>query len=133
MNLLARNTDYAVRAMLYMVGKTPERVSTTELDEALGLPRPFMRKTLQTLQKAGYLASIKGKNGGFTLALSPEKIRLVDLMALFQGTVSMGECLFRKKVCGCAGSCPLRKELKQAEVLAVGHLRTVTLASLAKG
>ncbi len=130
MNLLTRNTDYAVRALIYMAGKAPERVSTADLLRDLRLPRPFMRKTLQTLQKAGYLDSVKGKNGGFSFLISPEKIVLNDLIVLFQGPVSMGDCLFRKKVCSCMRTCPLRKEIKTIESLALGHLRSVTVASL---
>ncbi|MEI6437876.1 MAG: Rrf2 family transcriptional regulator [Candidatus Omnitrophota bacterium] len=133
MNLLTRNTDYAVRALIYMAEKSPRRVSATDLERDLALPRPFMRKTMQTLQKAGYLSSIKGKNGGFVLALSTSKIRLADLIALFQGAVSMGECLFKKKICECARTCPLRHEIKQIETMAIAHLRGVTVASLMKG
>lgn len=130
MNLLTRNTDYAVRALIFMAGKAPARVSTTDLLRDLKLPRPFMRKTLQTLQKAGYLDSTKGKNGGFSLLLRPEKIALIDLITLFQGPMSMGDCLFRKKVCVCVPTCPLRKEIKVIENMALVHLRSVTIASL---
>ena len=130
MNLLTRNTDYAVRALIFMAGKAPERVSTADLLKDLKLPRPFMRKTLQALQKAGYLDSVKGKNGGFSLVVPPEKIVLSDLITLFQGPVSMGDCLFRKKVCVCVRTCPLRKEIKTIETMALGHLRSVTVASL---
>ena len=133
MNLLMRNTDYAVRALIHMAGRHPERVSTADLDRSLQLPRPFMRKTLQMLQKAGYLVSVKGKNGGFFLALPAEKIRLVDLMALFQGPLSMGDCLFKKKLCTCTRTCPLRREIKGIEEMALVRLSKVTVASLMKG
>ncbi len=129
---MTRNTDYAVRALIHMAGKAPERVSARDLERDLELPRPFMRKTLQALQKSGYLASAKGKNGGFTLVLPVEKIRLADLIALFQGPVSMGDCLFRKKLCECVKTCPLRREIKQIEAMALAHLRGVTIASLMK-
>ncbi len=130
MNLLTRNTDYAVRALIYMSGKHPGRVSTADLDRDLHLPRPFMRKILQMLQKAGYLASVKGKNGGFTLAKAPARIRLTELITLFQGPVSMGDCLFRKKLCDCANGCPLRREIKGIEAMALARLKAVTLATL---
>lgn len=132
MHLLTRNTDYAVRALIYMAGKDPELVSTADLDRNLKLPRPFMRKTLQTLQKAGYLSSVKGKNGGFSLAKSPAKMQLTDLITLFQGPVSMGDCLFKKKLCDCINSCPLRHEIKAIERLALERLKSVTVGSLMK-
>jgi Rrf2 family protein len=131
-NLLTRNTDYAVRALIYMAGKDPARVSTADLDRDLHLPRPFMRTILQELQKAGYLLSVKGRNGGFTLAKPPEKIPLTGLIALFQGPVSMGDCLFKEKLCDCAHSCPLRHEIKAIEAMASARLKAVTISSLMK-
>jgi len=133
MNILSRSTDYAVRALVYMAGKAPEKVSSADLDRNLRLPRPFMRRILQTLQKAGYLISTKGRNGGFLLAMPTNKICLVDLVTVFQGAVTMGDCLFRKKVCAHVGDCPLRREIKLIESMVLAHLRGVTVASLIQG
>ncbi|NTV28961.1 MAG: Rrf2 family transcriptional regulator [Candidatus Omnitrophica bacterium] len=133
MNLLARSTDYAVRALLYMAQDEDRIVSTADLDRALGLPRPFMRKTLQMLQKAGYLSSVKGVGGGFRLDKEPQKIRLLDLMTIFQGEISLGDCLFKKKLCSSVRTCPLRKEIGKMETLLLEQLSKVTLADLARG
>ena len=130
MNLLARTTDYAVRALIYMAGRKPQRVSTLDLQRDLGLPRPFMRVILQALQKAGYLVSLKGQNGGFLLNVPPGKIALIDLMSLFQGPVSLGDCLFKKKICQCAQACPLRREIKTIEAMALARLRRVSITTL---
>ena len=130
MNLLARKTDYAVRALIYMAGRKPQRVSTLDLQRDLGLPRPFMRVILQALQKAGYLVSLKGQNGGFLLNVPPGKIALIDLMSLFQGPVSLGDCLFKKKICQCAQACPLRREIKTIEAMALARLRRVSITTL---
>jgi Rrf2 family cysteine metabolism transcriptional repressor len=132
MNLLTRSTDYAIRAMIYMAGDEDRTISTADLDRDLGLPRPFMRKTLQVLQRAGYLSSVKGNKGGFRLEASPEKVRLIDLMTIFQGRISLGDCLFKKKLCDCVKTCPLRKEIKSLERDVLGRLKRVTLADLIK-
>ena len=132
MNLITRHTDYAVRALLYMAQHQGQLVSTADLDRDLRLPRPFMRKTLQLLQKEGYLLSVKGHNGGFRLKLSPEKIRLIDLMRIFQGEISLSDCLFKKKLCQCVASCPLRRVVKSMESDLLRKLKTVTIAHLMK-
>ncbi len=133
MHLLARSTDYAVRALVYMALDEDKIVSTADLGRDLGLPRPFMRKTLQMLQKAGYLSSIKGVGGGFRLEKDPKQIRLIDLMTIFQGHISLGDCLFKKKLCSDIKTCPLRKQIKGMESLLLDQLRKVTLADLAAG
>jgi Rrf2 family protein len=132
MNLLSRHTDYAVRALLYMADEGRGLVSTADLDRALHLPRPFMRKTLQILQRSGYLDSVKGNGGGFRLKVKPGKIRLIELMRVFQGDISLGECLFKKKICHCVHTCPLRREVKAMEKMLLARLEAITLADLLK-
>jgi Rrf2 family protein len=132
MNLLARNTDYAVRAILYMARQKDVLVSTADLDRDLNLPRPFMRKTLQILQKEGYLTSVKGNKGGFKLKRKPSSIFLIDLMRIFQGEISLSDCLFKKKLCECVVSCPLRRVVKAMESDLLKKLKAVTIADLMK-
>ena len=132
MNLLTRNTDYAVRAILYMARHPEALVSTADLDRDLKLPRPFMRKTLQALQKAGYLTSVKGYKGGFRLQRKPARIYLIDLMRVFQGEISLGDCLFKKKICACVAVCPLRRQVKSMEQDLLRKLKRVTIADLMK-
>jgi Rrf2 family transcriptional regulator, cysteine metabolism repressor len=132
MNLLSRSTDYAIRALIYMAGDEDRTISTADLDRDLGLPRPFMRKTLQALQRSGYLSSVKGNKGGFRLETAPEKVRLIDLMTIFQGPISLGDCLFKKKLCSCVRTCPLRREIKSMERDVLDRLKSVTLAGLMK-
>ncbi len=130
MNLVTRSTDYAIRAILYMAKQGGALVSTADLDRDLKLPRPFMRKTLQVLQKEGYLKSVKGYKGGFQLQRPPAKIYLIDLMRIFQGEISLGDCLFKKKICHCTATCPLRREIKVMEQDLLRKLKTITVADL---
>lgn len=133
MHLLARSTDYAIRAILFMAQDPDQVTSTSELEAELGLPRPFMRKTFQALQKEGYLASVKGHQGGFTLARPVGEIRIYDLMTIFQGPLTLAECLFKKKLCSCVRTCPLRREIKKMEQGLLKNLERLTIADLMKG
>jgi Rrf2 family protein len=83
MKLLNRDTDYAVKALLYITQNNPKRMSVSELVKALDIPRPFLRKILQILNREGVLDSSRGKGGGFVLAVPPEKILLTCLIDIF--------------------------------------------------
>ena len=130
MKLITRDTDYAVRSLLYIAKAENKLVSTLEVNKELALPRPFMRKILQVLQKEGFLFSVKGKNGGFSLAKKPEQIMLIDLMKLFQGEFSLTECLLQKKVCPNIKICPIRKKVKNIEKYAFDELKGISLRIL---
>lgn len=130
MKLITRDTDYAVRALCFIAKCREEIISVSELTEKLKIPRPFLRKILQILNKKGLLRSYKGQGGGFILALSPDNIFLVDLIRIFQGSVSLNECIFKKRVCPNIKSCKLKKRIDNIQKYVFSELRDITLASL---
>lgn len=130
MKLITRDTDYSIRALTYIARNKDRIVSITELVKELDIPKPFLRKILQLLSTSGVLKSYKGKNGGFELAIKPEKIRLLDLMEIFQGKFKLSDCLFKKKICPNQISCKLREQLDSLEELVENKVKEITLASL---
>ena len=130
MKLITRNTDYAVRALCYIAREGGGSVSATEMVTALKIPRPFLRKILQTLSGEGLLKSTKGKGGGFCLSRLKEKILLTDLISIFQSTINLNECVFKKKICPNRSSCVLKKEIDLIEQDVLRRLRGITIASL---
>ena len=132
MKLIKRNTDYAIRALCYIVEQKQELISAEQLVRSLEMPRPFLRKILQTLNKEGLLNSSKGKGGGFTLAISPEKISLIDVMKIFQGPVRLNECKFKKSDCPHIKDCLLKKKIDEIEKEVRAKLKAITIASVIK-
>ena len=132
MKLITRNSDYAVRALCCIAEQKQEVISADQLIKSLEMPRPFLRKILQILNKEGLLNSFKGKGGGFTLAISPEKINLIDVMKIFQGPIKLNECTFKKKVCPNIKDCPLKKKIDKIEKEVIFKLRAINIESLLK-
>ena len=68
--MLSTTSKYAIRAVIYLAlhsdGKT--KVGQKEIAAQLAMPPPFLGKILQLLVKQGILVSVKGPNGGFSLA-----------------------------------------------------------------
>ena len=130
MKLITRDTDYAIRAICFIAENKGRMVSVTELVKALNIPRPFLRKILQILNKKGVLKSYKGLGGGFQLAIPAEKILLVDLIETFQGPLMLNECLFKKQVCPDRSSCTLRVKIAKIERKVISELNGITISSL---
>ncbi len=134
MRLITRNTDYAVRALFYINGQKGKVVSVSELAKELKIPRPFLRKILQALNKEGMLKSYKGSGGGFNLGRPGNKIFLFDLIKALQGPVKFNECIFKNGFCPDIKSCALKKRIGAIEKYVVRQLQSITIASLcAKG
>ncbi len=132
MNLITRNTDYAIRALCYIVKSNKNMVSVRELVEGLKMPGPFLRKILQELSRKGILRSYKGKNGGFVLAIRPEKIYVGELIEIFQGPIKLQEHIFRKKICPEIKSCILKKKIDEIEEYTISELNSLSISSLLK-
>ncbi len=129
MKLITRNTDYALRALCY-ISKQKDLVAVDELVKKLGVPRPFMRKILQQLNKKRILVSYKGQGGGFKLRITPEKIYIIEIMRIFQGNVGINGCFLKKDICPNKGRCVLRKKIHLIEDNMFKQLKKINIASL---
>ncbi|MCM8771034.1 MAG: Rrf2 family transcriptional regulator [Candidatus Omnitrophica bacterium] len=132
MKLITRYTDYAVRALCYIARHQDKKVTVTELVTNLKIPKSFLRKTLQLLNKKGVLKSYKGKFGGFVLALPEDKIYLADLIEIFQGPLKLNECRLKKAICPNINKCLLKKKIDIASRRLLSEIRSINLKSLIK-
>ena len=130
MKLITRDTDYALRAICAIAKQKEKMVSVSALTQELKIPRAFLRKILQILQKKGILKSSKGSGGGFLLARPAKEIFLTDLIEVFQGPLQLNECFLKKMTCPNTKSCALKKRIDHIEVYVINRLKTVSAASL---
>lgn len=133
MKLITREIDYAVRALIYLADNKNEGiVSVPELVDELGITRPFLRKIMQLLAKAGVIESYKGNKGGFRLIKKPDDVYLIDLVEIFQGDFSLNECLLNKDICPNKGNCILKDRVDDIEEKVKLELESIDLSSLIK-
>lgn len=130
MKLITRDTDYAIRALVYMAAHKGEVVNVPGLMEHLKIPRSFLRKILQALTRYGILKSYKGIGGGFMLRKAASSIHVTDVMEVFQGPVSLNECFFKKKICLNRAACPLKKKIDGIEKYVLSELDAITVNDL---
>jgi Rrf2 family protein len=89
---LSAKLKYAVCAMLELgLQYRQEFVSVTALAEKRSIPGPFLEKLLLDLKKAGLTTSRRGPDGGYSLALPPDEIRIGDIFTAVDGPVNFTE------------------------------------------
>ncbi len=76
---------------------TPTKVD--DIARKLDVPRNYLSKILHTLARAGFLSSMRGPGGGFTMAQPPASIRLLDIIRHFEGRDGEHTCLMGNKRC----------------------------------
>ncbi len=99
--MLSNTCKYAIRSVIYLAvnSEGDQKIGIKKISKDLKLPAPFLGKILQSLAKNKLLNSTKGPNGGFSIALKPEKISLYDIVKIVDGTEVFYECLIGMKVC----------------------------------
>ena len=132
MRQITRNTDYAIRALCFIAQNNKEKqtIPVSELARNLNIPKPFLRKILQILNKGGLLKSYKGKGGGFLLAVPPKRIFLINLIEIFHGPLKLNECIFKKRLCPNIRTCVLKEKMETIEKNVASELESITLSSL---
>lgn len=73
-------TDYSIRVLLYAAVKGDDLSSIREVSEAHDISSNHLMKVVHHLGKAGYLETIRGKNGGFRLGMKPESIIIGEVI-----------------------------------------------------
>lgn len=130
MRLINRDVDYSVRALVYIAAKAPEVVPVSGMEVKTGVSRPFLRKILQKLNKAGVLRSRKGRGGGFVLAKTPDRIFLRELIDVFQGSLTRDGCVFNGLLCRSHRTCRLRERLGAVEGNMLAEIGKISLKGL---
>lgn len=107
---LTRYTDYAVRVLLYL-GRKPGQLSPiSEIAGAYGISQNHLMKVVNDLVNAGYLESLRGRNGGVRLARPPAEINIGALVRHTEDDFDLVEC----GSCLIAPACGLTSVLDEA-------------------
>jgi Rrf2 family protein len=96
---ISAKIDYACRALielsLHWPNHAPLQIQIIAQNQKI--PIKFLTQILIHLKQAGYVQSIRGKNGGYLLALTPQEIRLGDVLTHLDG-ISYSSAESRKDV-----------------------------------
>jgi len=112
MNVLRKNTDYALRMMGNLAGNYGQKaVSVRMLARQEDVSYQFACKILQKLQGVGLVESMMGPAGGYRLCLEPEKITMLDVIRTMQGNVAVNRCTDENDNCPRQANCPVSRVL----------------------
>ncbi|MDC0832432.1 transcriptional regulator [Leptolyngbya valderiana BDU 20041] len=78
---LTTRGHYSVKALLDLCANARDRpTSVKAIAERQGLPAPYLEKLSIALRQAGLVTSVRGAQGGYQLARSPDRISLGQIL-----------------------------------------------------
>lgn len=112
---LTKQTNYAVRIMMYCAANGDKLSRIPEIAKAYNVSELFLFKILQPLHKAGLVETLRGRNGGVRLGRAADKITLLDVVRVSEESFSMAECFDDNATdCPLIDSCGLNSALRRA-------------------
>jgi Rrf2 family protein len=126
--MLPKTAEYALRAAVWLGKNDQVSQSADKLAEVTKVPRRYLHKVLQDLVQAGLVRSQPGPGGGYSLAKSPAKITILDVVNAVSPLERIRHCPLGLP--SHTSLCPLHKELDAVYESTEKALGRVTITAL---
>jgi Rrf2 family protein len=105
--MLSQKTRYTIRALQHLADHWQQgSVRLDAVAERQNIPRKFLTVIMSELVREGLVISRRGREGGYELAVAPEKIRYGDIIRLTRGSLALVPCAARNAHENCTNCLP---------------------------
>ncbi len=132
--MLAKSTEYAIRALVYiqLQNWNKKRPGVQEIAKEIEAPEAFTAKILQTLTRHEIVDSRKGRGGGFFFNKEQLHLTLYEVIHVMEGGACFTKCGFGFKHCNGANPCPLHDRYAALRNGFLNIAKTETIQTLSK-
>lgn len=128
---ISKLADYGTVLMTHMA-KHPEELHTAKTIAAnTKITLPMVSKILKLLAQAGILTSLRGAQGGYSLAREPQQINVMEIIAALDGNMALTDCSNTNSGCSLELICAIRNNWRLINQVVYDALTTISLAELA--
>jgi Rrf2 family nitric oxide-sensitive transcriptional repressor len=112
---LTAYSDYSLRLLMYLAVRT-ERLSTiNEVAASYGMSVNHLMKVAHQLGQAGYIETVRGRNGGLRLKLPADRINLGEVLRHTEPDMDIVPCFQPdNEECPLRRACALKIALQRA-------------------
>src|SRR5208337_2269367 len=128
---LSTRGRYGVRLMLDLAlheGDGP--VTLKDIAARQEISEKYLSNLIPLLKNAGFVHSVRGSQGGYTLARPPRDITLKDILLVLEGSMCLVECTEKPMLCQRSGDCLVRDVWSEVTGKMFEALESFTLESL---
>ena len=130
--MISTKGRYALRIMVDLaVHDGQEPVSVREIAQRQDISGKYMEQIISVLTRAGILRSVRGAQGGYHLAHTPEEITVGMILRATEGDLAPAECVTDgAHHCNRSGACPSRAVFEKVYTAINAVIDSVTLREL---
>jgi Rrf2 family protein len=126
--MISQTAEYALRAIVYLADKVDVPQTTQQIAEVTRVPAGYLAKVLQTLGRSGIVRAQRGLHGGFTLAVPPEDLTVLDVVQAVDPVRRIEHCPLG--IPDHKSLCPLHARLDATAAMVEKTLGSSTIAEL---
>ncbi len=127
--MFSQTVEYALRAVVHLADQAPRASTTDQIALATLVPKAYLSKVLQSLNRGGIVQSKRGLKGGISLAKKPESLTLLEVVNAVDPIVRIKECPLGLESHS-KSLCPLHRRLDAAHELLEEIFGQTTLAEI---
>lgn len=96
---------YSLNVMIDLAlnNKENKYISLKDISERQQISMKYLEKIVAVLNKAGYIQSSRGNNGGYKLTRDPKDYKVGDILRVAEGSLKPLDCIGQE--CGKRGQC----------------------------
>jgi len=136
--MITQKMKYALKALMELATERAGEGKPLRIEEIAtrsDTPKRFLEHILLEVRNAGFIASVRGRHGGYVLIKNPREVPLSELMRLIDGPIAPLPCLSRRAYQRCEDcpdeeTCRLRKVFGQVFWSYLVLIDSLTLADL---
>ncbi len=123
---------YALRTMIDLaMNDTGENISIKAIAARQGISTKYLEQIISTLNKAGYVKSERGANGGYRLTKKPEEYTVGMILRLTEGSLAITTCTQdEQNLCERYGCCTTVKVWEKINKAISDVVDNITIADL---
>ena len=127
---ISKFSDFSFRALLYLAAHPEKLCTVEELAEKLDTSSHHMKKVVHRLACVGYISSLKGRNGGIRLGMTPQEINLAEVLEYTEENLNLFDCFTQETCPILSRGCKLKDISVQALNSFFKEFSSYTLADL---
>ena len=128
---LTTYTDYALRTLMYLAVSRDRLVTIQDIASLHSISKNHLTKVVHHLGQIGFVATVRGRNGGLKLGLEPIDINIGAVVRQTETDFYMAECFHKENNrCVYASACVLEDVLGAATAAYLKVLDGVNLDDL---
>lgn len=132
MQLISRTSEYALRAVIWLVQDPANSQTTRQIAAGTRAPPDYISKVLQLLARAGLVRGQRGSGGGFLFAGDPAEVTVLDVINAVDPLERIHTCPLGLKAHG-KNLCPLHCGMNDAVGQMEATFARTKLAALLTG